>query len=242
VTARADGERAHRDVAAIVVAAGSGRRLDDGGPPKQYRRIAGVPILARSLGPFLSHPRIGRVIVVLPADDVAAPPEWLAALPVECVAGGAERTDSVWRGLAVLGSGVTTVLVHDGARPFVTRELIDRVLIAAREFPDAAVVPGERVSDTVKEVGTDGVVVRTVPRDALRRVQTPQAFPVDTLRRFHREAAEAGFVPTDDAMLFERGGASVRVVDGDPRNLKITTSVDLLLAEALAADPFWRSS
>jgi 2-C-methyl-D-erythritol 4-phosphate cytidylyltransferase len=195
-------------VGAIVGAAGAGRRLADGGPPKQFRRVGGVPILARALRPFLDHSEIESVIAVLPAEVVASPPDWLAALPVTLVAGGAERSDSVRGGLASLEPEVSTVLVHDGARPFVTRDLIDRVLAAARSYPDAAVIPGERLTDTVKEVGTDGVVMRTVPRDSLRRVQTPQAFPRDALDRYH-----------------------------DPMNLKVTTSADLLIAEALASDP-----
>lgn len=222
-------------VAVIVVAAGSGRRLADGGPPKQFRPIAGVPILARALRSFLDHPEIERVVVVLPSDVVASPPEWLASPPIARVAGGKERTDSVRAGLAAVEPGISTVLVHDGARPFVSRRLIDRVLAAARLHPDTAIVPGEPLTDTVKEVGTDGLVVRTVPRDGLWRVQTPQAFPREALRRYHEEAAAVGFNPTDDAMLFERHGASVRIVGGDPTNLKVTTSADLVIAEALAS-------
>ncbi|MDR0788484.1 MAG: 2-C-methyl-D-erythritol 4-phosphate cytidylyltransferase [Gemmatimonadota bacterium] len=221
-------------VAAVVVAAGSGRRLG-GGTPKQYRPLAGVPVLLRALRPFLDHPLIERVVVVLPPDDAASPPDWLAALPLSCVAGGAERTDSVRRGLAAVDPEFAIVLVHDGARPLVSPELIDRVIEAARQHPSAAIVPGERVTDTIKEVDADGRVVRSVPREELRRIQTPQAFPALILRRFHDRAREESFSPTDDAGLFERYGAPVRLVDGDPENLKVTTPVDLLIAEALMA-------
>lgn len=220
--------------AAIIVAAGAGRRLLDGGVRKQYREIVGEPMLARSLRPFLDHPAISEVIAVIPSEDVESPPPWLRALPVTRVGGGGERTDSVRLGLGALDAGVATVLIHDGARPFVSRDLIDRVLDTARAYSTGGVIPGERLTDTIKEVGTDGVVVRTVPRERLWGVQTPQAFPAEALRRLHAEAAADGFVPTDDAMLFERSGLPVRVVDGDPDNIKVTTSTDLALAEVLA--------
>jgi 2-C-methyl-D-erythritol 4-phosphate cytidylyltransferase len=127
------------------------------------------------------------------------------------------------------------VLVHDAARPFVERQLIDRVLaVAAR---GAAAVPGLPLSDTVKETDTAGLVVRTVPRDRLVVVQTPQAFPRAMLETAHQRARSdaASLAATDDAALCERLGHAVRVVAGSPRNIKITTQEDFALAEALAA-------
>lgn len=220
--------------AAIIVAAGAGRRVLDGGIRKQYRRIAGEPMLSRAIRPFLDHPEIGDVIAVIPPEDVGSPPPWLKSLPVRRVAGGSERTDSVRLGLEVVDARFRVVLIHDGARPFVGRRLIDRVLEAARTYPAAGVIPGERLTDTIKEVGTDGLVARTVPRERLWRVQTPQAFPLTVLRGLHAEAVRDGFTPTDDAMLFERRGLPVHVVDGDPLNIKVTTTTDLALAEVLA--------
>src|SRR5690554_4002635 len=142
-----------RSVAAVVVAGGSGRRM---GARKQYLEIAGEPVLLRALRPFLAHPRIDTVVVVLPADDLAAPPAWLASLPVTRVAGGAERADSVWNGLQSLPADTHTVLVHDGARPFASRELIDRIIAASAEHGAIAAAP---MTDTVKEADPGGAVV-----------------------------------------------------------------------------------
>ncbi len=110
----------------MIVAGGSGRRVG-GTVRKQYLEIAGSPVLLRAILPFLHHPRIHQTVVVVPADDASAPHSWLAALGVQIVPGGAERGDSVWNGLQVIGKDVDVVLVHDGARPFVTAEVIDRV-------------------------------------------------------------------------------------------------------------------
>lgn len=200
---------------------------------KQYREIAGVPMLLRALRPFVSHPDVKHVVVALPAMHAAAPPEWLASLTGEsltCVAGGVERHSSVGRALAALDPACTTVLVHDAARPFVERSTIDAVLAAVRGGEAAvAAVP---LSDTLKEVGTDRLVRRTVPREGLWRAQTPQGFPRELLERAH--AAEPAADATDDAFLIERMGLPVRVVPDSPGNFKVTTAEDLALAEAWA--------
>jgi 2-C-methyl-D-erythritol 4-phosphate cytidylyltransferase len=206
--------------------------------PKQFRAIGGVPMLLRALRPFAQHPRVGPIVVVLPPASAAAPPEWLAALLSDrllVVAGGEERQHSVANGLHRLPPGPVLVLVHDAARPFVERQLIDRVLaVAAR---GAAAVPGLPLPDTVKETDTAGLVVRTVPRDRLVVVQTPQAFPRAMLETAHQRARSdtASLAATDDAALCERLGHAVRVVAGSPRNIKVTTQEDFVLAEALAA-------
>jgi 2-C-methyl-D-erythritol 4-phosphate cytidylyltransferase len=220
-------------VAAVIVAAGSGRRFGGEGPPKQYRELLGAPLLAWTLRPFLRHPGIGRTVLVLPAADVDDAPAWLLELPVIRVAGGAERGDSVRNGLAALGDEVRTVLVHDGARPLVSENLISRLIDASRE---GAVIPGLPVTDTLKEVDDGGRVVRTVDRSRFSRVQTPQAFPRADLVEVHRRAHEAGIAATDDAALFERYGLQVRVVEGESSNLKVTTPEDLVLARLLARD------
>lgn len=220
-------------VAAVVVAGGRGARM--GGPVrKQYLEVGGVPVLLRALRPFLSHPRVAVVAVVLPAEDAAAPPPWLAELPVIRVAGGAERADSVRNGLAALPAGIETVLIHDGARPFVDAAIIDRVVDGARDGGAIAAVP---VSDTIKQVAPDGRVTATPDRAALWRAQTPQGFPMDALVRAYRAAQAAGAPAPDDAAVFERFGGMVRVVPGDERNLKVTHPSDLIVAEALAARP-----
>ncbi len=224
------------DAGVIVVAAGRGVRAGDG-ERKQYRAVGGVPLLLRALRPFASHPRIGPIVVVLPPEDAAKPPDWLAPLlsdRLTVVGGGEERQHSVANGLARLPESTRLVLVHDAARCFADTGIIDRVIAVAEH--GAAAVPAVPVADTVKETDTAGLVVRTVPRERLVAVQTPQAFPRAMLETAHQRArGEPGAVATDDAALCERIGAPVRVVAGSPRNIKVTTAEDFLLAEAFAA-------
>jgi 2-C-methyl-D-erythritol 4-phosphate cytidylyltransferase len=221
-----------RDVGVVVVAAGRGRRAG-AGPLKQFREIGGVPMVLRAIRPFVAHPEVAHVAVVLPAEAVATPPPWLAALRgegVHLVPGGAERSDSVAAGLAALPPSCAVVLVHDGARPFPSRDTIDLVLTEARAGRAAlAAIP---VSDTLKEAAPGGrLVARTVSRENLWRAQTPQAFPRALLERAHAAAAPGA---TDDAALVEAIGGSVVLVPDDAGNLKVTSEEDFVLAEALA--------
>ena len=229
--------RLPRDVGVVVVAAGQGLRAG-GGAPKQFRPIAGVPMLLRALRPFTAHPDVAQVVVVLPAEIVAAPPAWLAELGggmLTCVAGGEERTDSVRNGIAALRPECTMVLVHDGARPFIERALIDRVIARARG--GAGVVPALMVSDTLKKVtGTSEEVAETVSREGLYRAQTPQGFPIKMLRAAFAAQTSPGYLPTDEASLVEATNVGVVVlVEGSALNLPITTQDDFVLAEAIAA-------
>ena len=217
-----------------MVAAGLGARMG-GGIPKQYRELAGVPMLLRSLRPFTSHPDVEHVVVVLPPGDVSVPPPWLAALAggtLSLAAGGAERSDSVAHGLAALPGHCRTVLVHDGARPLVDRGTIDRIIDVART--GTAAVPAVPLGDTVKEVVPDdpALTVRaTVPREHLWRAQTPQGFSRVLLEEAHARARSEGLRGTDDAMLLERMGVPVRLVPGSSLNFKVTTDEDFRLAE-----------
>jgi len=216
----------------VIVAGGSGRRV--GGPVrKQYLEIDGIPVLLRAVLPFLVDPRIRQVVVVLPPDDVEAPPHWLASLGVRIVAGGAERGDSVWNGLAAVSDEVDYVLIHDGARPFVPPALVDDVLDAA----PAAVIAAVPVTDTIKQVDEDGTIAGTPDRARLWQAQTPQGFPLGELLRAYRSARDEGFAATDDAAVYARCVGPVRVVMGSYRNLKITRPEDLAVAEALALAP-----
>lgn len=218
------------------MAAGKGTRLGDG-PLKQYRLLAGVPVVLRALRPFTSHPDVAQVVLVLPAAEAAAPPDFLAELRGQglvLAAGGEERSASVAAGLAALRPECTVVVVHDGARPFVDREVIDGVIRGARAGHGAiAAVP---VSDTLKEADAAEPtrVARTVSRDRLWRAQTPQGFPRDLLVRAHAHAMEHGLTATDDAALVEACGGKVLLVADSQRNLKITTVEDFALAELLA--------
>lgn len=222
-----------RIAAAVVVAGGSGSRFGDGGPRKQYRELLGRPLLSWSLRPFIEHPSIGPVVVVLPAEDVDTPPAWLLELPVHRVAGGASRSASVRNGLEALRrTSAEVVLIHDGARPLVSADLIDRVLQATVEH---GAIPGVRVTDTLKEVDGNGTVVGTLDRERYWRVQTPQAFPLVTIRQAYERAEADGVTATDDAAIFERYIGGVRIVDGDPDNIKVTVPIDFDLAELLAS-------
>lgn len=216
----------------IVVAAGRGVRAG-GTTPKQFQEVAGAPLVLHALRPFLRHPAVGTVVLVLPTDQAAAPPAWLAPLAGErllLAAGGATRADSTANGLRALPAGAGVVLVHDGARPNPDPAVIDAIIAEARAGRGAiAAIP---VSDTIKEADAEGMIRRTVPRDGLWRAQTPQGFP-----RAMLEAAFAARDPsaadTDDAMLVERTGGAVRLVPDSPRNLKVTTAEDFTLAALL---------
>ena len=226
-------------VGVVIVAAGQGVRAG-GTDPKQYRAVGGVPVLLRAIRPFARHPDVAQTVVVLPAADVAAPPAWLQDLAgprLLLAPGGSERSDSVAAGLARLSGELTTVLVHDAARPFVSRSIIDAVIAAARSGVGA--VPAVPVGDTLKELAERGErIQRTVARERLWRAQTPQGFPRALLERAHAAARAEGVRLTDDAMAVERIGGEVRVVPGSERNIKITTADDFVLAELIATlDP-----
>jgi 2-C-methyl-D-erythritol 4-phosphate cytidylyltransferase len=223
------------DVGVVVVAGGAGVRAGPG-EPKQFRSILGVPMLLRALRPFTSHPAVDHVVVALPRGYVDRPPEWLAKLRGErltLVPGGETRPASVRAGLAALRPTATVVLVHDAARPFVTRATIDAVIDRARAGVGA--VAALLVTDTVKEVNHGARVGRTVPREHLWRAQTPQGFPRPMLDGAYAGGAGSADV-TDDAELCERAGFPVEVVADSPHNLKVTTADDFRIAEALARE------
>ena len=219
-------------VGVVIVAAGSGSRMGGSSSgPKQYADLDGEPLLSWAIRAFQRESAVRRIVVVLTAADCSRPPEWLATLGVGIVPGGPERSDSVRNGLAALEEDTEIVLVHDAARPFVAPALIARVIAAASE---GGAIPGLPVTDTVKQVDHADFVVGTVDRAHLRNAQTPQGFSYPVLVAAHRRAAEEGWRPTDDAALCERIGVAVRVVEGDPRNLKVTHPFDLYLARCIA--------
>jgi 2-C-methyl-D-erythritol 4-phosphate cytidylyltransferase/2-C-methyl-D-erythritol 2,4-cyclodiphosphate synthase len=223
-------------VVALIVAAGRGSRAGEG-LPKQYRPLAGRPVLARTLEAFLSHPGVDHVAVVIHPDDQELyrtsigdmePRHAERLLP--SIPGGETRQDSVRLGLdSLLVSDGAVVLVHDAARPFVSAGLIDRAIEAGRQ---GAAVPGVQVTDTIKVTGPDSEVVTTPDRSTLRAVQTPQAFPFGVLKEAHRRAAAAGLHGfTDDGGLAEWAGLPVHVFEGDPANIKLTHPADFGAAE-----------
>lgn len=226
------------DVGVVVVAAGAGVRAGPG-EPKQFRPILGVPMLLRALRQFTSHPDVRQVVVALPPGYAERPPEWLAKLRGErlsFVPGGAQRVDSVRAGLEVLPADATVILIHDAARPFVTRETVDAVIARARAGVGAvAAVP---TADTLKEVGAESRVARTVDRNRIWRAQTPQGFPRQMLRDAYSRlrSFSNGGAPSDDAEVCERAGFPVDLVPDSPYNIKVTTADDFRIAEALARE------
>lgn len=222
-------------VAAIVPAAGLGARLGPG-TPKALRELAGVPMLVHAVRALVSARLVDRVVVVAPPSQVTEVSALLSddsAGEIVVVAGGSSRQQSVAAGLAVLGSDVNVVLVHDAARPLAPAELVDRVAAAVLAGAEA-VVPAVPVADTVKRVSGDGIVTATLDRTELRAAQTPQGFRRSVLAEAHAAGADAREAPaTDDAGLVERLGRPVRAVLGSDEAFKVTGPLDLLLAEAL---------
>lgn len=221
-------------VTAIVPAAGVGRRME-GEIPKQFRLLGGMPLLSRTLLNLTTPGLVDTVILVVPPGaEAQCRREVVDPYPfspiVEVVPGGAERQESVFRGLQRATAETDLVVIHDAVRPFVSSDLLRRILEAAREWRAAvAAVPA---AETIKVV-EDGFIQETPPRDRLWIAQTPQAFQTTLIREAHRRAVAEGLQGTDDAMLVERLGVRVRVVLGSPENIKITTTADLERAEQI---------
>lgn len=227
-------EEAGGSVGVVVPAAGSGRRM--GGRKKAFLELLGEPVLLHALRPFLLHRDVRSVVVALQSDDLRSPPGWLTGLDprVSLVEGGATRFESVRAGLDRLDRGLEVVLVHDAARPLVSSGIIARCIDTARSGRGA--VAGWPSTDTLKEVDARLDVRSTPDRSRIWRAQTPQAFPFQALMAAYRSAREEGEPGTDDAVIFERAGGRVRMVEGSAWNLKITHDEDLAVAELLLRD------
>ena len=220
---------------AIVVAGGKGTRFG-GKRPKQFLELNAIPIIVHTLRQFERSEQIGTAVVVLPPEEMAAFQSLQNKFELKkvsrVVAGGETRAQSVQKGLAAI-EGADVVAVHDGVRPLVTPAEIDEVVIAAAANGAAILVAG--VGDTIKEIENNRIV-RTVPRDRLRRALTPQCFRFDVLKRAYEDLAEieaSGIEVTDDSFLVERLGVEVVAISGSARNIKITNEEDLAIAEAL---------
>lgn len=221
-------------IAALIAAGGRGARLG-ADRPKQLLTIGGRTMLERSIDAFVGHARIDEIVVVVPADllDDAAATTAALSKPARAVAGGARRQDSVANGFAAVEGRADLIVIHDAARPFVSAGLISRTIDAAAECGAAlAALP---CSDTVKYAKDDGggpVVERTIPRERIYLAQTPQVFRADVLRAAI-EAGRALATATDEAALAEAAGFPVRLVAGEPGNIKITTVTDLEMARSM---------
>ena len=218
---------------AVIVAAGSASRM--GGIDKVMEPLGGEPMVLRAIRTFADCDAIREIVVVTRPDLIVPIMSLCAGIPkvTAVVAGGKDRPSSVNLGLNALSSKVKLVAVHDGARPLVTWQVIDRTVRAANSYGAAA--PAIPVKDTIKAV-QGGIVKNTPDRKTLYAVQTPQAFDFDLLRGALKKAAEDGAEITDDCSAVERLGMSVKIVEGDERNLKITTPMDLRIAKMLLED------
>lgn len=238
-----DESRPHR-TAAVIPAAGRGVRLGPGAP-KALRALGGTPMLIHAVRAMARSRAVALVVVVAPPDGAAEVRHLLDehALPdrteIRVVPGGDTRQESVRAGLAALPADVTSVLIHDAARPLVPVDTVDSVIEAVRGGAPA-VVPALPLADTVKEVepgapGEPEPVVATPERARLRAVQTPQGFDLATLLRAHEAIAVSGEGATDDAGMVERTGVTVVTVPGHEEAFKVTRPLDLVLAEAVLA-------
>lgn len=226
-------------IAAIIAAAGIGKRMGVN-LPKQYLEIGGRPIICHTLDRFKD---LNDVIVVVEPGREAAfksdimdryeyPKNWRVA------GGGKVRQESVANGLNLISQGADVVLVHDGVRPFVTPQEIKNAAEVA--FQEGACIIASPIKETVKRLGVDGNIRDTIDRSNLWGAKTPQAFTVSLLREAMQAAFRDNFIGTDEASLVERIGKKVKIIEGDSRNIKITTQEDLIIAEALLKE--WPAS
>ncbi len=232
-------------VIAIIPAAGLGTRMASvpsakkEAISKQFTELGGTPILIHTLRKFAASPEISEIYIALRPNEIAGFQERLRNEPklagkkIELVEGGEHRQQSVASALnAVSAAADDIVLVHDAVRPFVTEEIIRDVIQAARKYGSA--IAGMPAVDTVKQVertSEGALITATVPRERVVMAQTPQGFLYEVIKKAFDDAATDGFIGTDEASLVERSGKAVAVVMGSPRNIKITTPMDMQLAE-----------
>ena len=215
---------------AVIVAAGTASRM--GGIDKVMAELNGEPMILRTVRTFQTCDAVQEIVIVT-REDLIVPIMGLCAgleKVKAVVAGGSSRQESVERGLSALSNKVKLVAVQDGARPLITHAVIDRTVRAAHSYGAAA--PAIPVKDTIKVV-TGGVVSSTPDRRSLQAVQTPQVFDLDLLRGALKKAKEDAAEVTDDCSAVERLGMSIKIVEGDERNIKVTTPLDLAIAKLL---------
>ena len=215
---------------AVIVAAGNASRM--GGIDKVMAKIGGEPMILRTVRTFQNCDAVREIVIVTRPDLILSIKELCAGFDkvIAVVAGGKDRPASVKAGLSALSKKVKLAAIQDGARPLVTWEVIDRAVRAAHTYGAAA--PGVPVKDTVKVV-KGGVVIVTPDRSALQAIQTPQVFDIDLLRGALLKAEKENAPITDDCSAVENMGMSVKIVEGDERNIKVTTPMDLKIAELL---------
>lgn len=220
-------------VTAIFPAAGQGKRMEVG-VNKVFLELLGKPILIHTLMTFSDCVAVDDLIVVVGSDEISTVKRVLRGIPglkpYQVIVGGTERQYSIANGLAALNKNTDIVLVHDGARPLTSKAVITAVVEEARQ--GGAAITAVPAKDTIKIINADHVVTATPERRSLWTVQTPQGFKREIILQAYQKAAMENFLGTDDASLVERLGVTVKVVEGDYSNLKITTPEDLIIAEA----------
>ena len=222
-------------VSAIITAGGQGLRFG-GNMPKQFTDLGGMPVLARTLSVFDRMDEITDIVVTVPKEYIQTTKKLLHTYhfqkTAQVLAGGDNRQASVYHALAALDGGTDIVLIHDGVRPFVSERVIRTVIAEAAK--GTAAVAGVKMTDTVKETDAEGFIERTVPRERLWSVQTPQGFPYAMILHAHTQAAAENYLGTDDGMLAERfSAARIKMVEGDRTNIKITAPEDMRLGAAM---------
>ncbi|MBI4654481.1 MAG: 2-C-methyl-D-erythritol 4-phosphate cytidylyltransferase [Nitrospirae bacterium] len=224
-----------KDVIAIVPAAGVGKRLSSS-QKKPFVHISGAPLLVHTLKGLHAVGAITEIILVLGKDDREKGLKIVEAYSFNkvrhIVTGGKERQDSVYNALCLIKNG-DIILIHDGVRPLVTEGLIKRVISEVSNKKIDGVVPGLPLKETLKEVGNNGFVISTQKRGKFWTIQTPQVFHFSILKRAYESAYREGFYATDDSALVERIGGKIKVIPGDPFNIKVTTPEDMEMVEYL---------
>ena len=223
-------------IGVVIVAGGSGSRMG-ADVPKQFLMLGGEPILVRTVRRFLEALPKSEVVVVLPEAHLGQWADYQAEYSldeeVKAVAGGATRFESVKSGLSALGADCELVAIHDGVRPLLSTQMIERGVAEAQKF--GAVIPVIEVVDSLRRVDSDGRT-QHIDRSSMRAVQTPQIFDTETIRKAYECEFRATF--TDDASVVEASGVQIHLYQGEATNIKITTPADLLYAEALLSSKF----
>ena len=225
-------------VCAVVPAGGTGTRMG-GTVPKQFLELNGKPILYYTLKTLQDCGIISELILVVPEKEYDnACTDWLGKpeIVTKVVVGGEKRQDSVYNGFCELSPQTEIVLVHDGVRPFLSHQMIQESVDAAREY--GAAITAIPVNDTIKKVDDSGLVSKTVDREGLWRVQTPQVFRYELLEEAFKKANSEKFYGTDEGTLIEHLGKPVKVVEGSEQNIKITRPEDLRLSEIFISKAF----
>jgi 2-C-methyl-D-erythritol 4-phosphate cytidylyltransferase len=220
---------------ALIVAGGSGRRMNQP-KRKQYLMLAGKPIIAHTVSAFEKCHHIDAILLVIPADDIPMVRQNVLPIlglskPIQLVAGGKHRQDSVYNGLKAIDPACRIVVIHDGVRPFVSPAQISACILETEKH--GACIMGIPAFDTLKKVQGNRFVEKTLDRERIWLTQTPQAFRTELIKKAHLSAQKDNILGTDDAFLVERLGIDVKFIIGSRRNIKITTIEDLELCYAL---------